>query len=109
MYPKLNPNTNFGNTTYRTEKTPGGEKEGTFKAKPANNQSVSVSIRKDDKGKMRTALPMGIEVVRNGQGGMMSVLVEEKTLLNQPVRKQREYSTFEDNQTTCTIQVCALG
>merc|ERR1719238_2352519 len=54
---------------------------------------------------MRTELPMGIEVIRNGQSGMMSVLVAAKTFLNQPVREQREYSTSDDNQTTCTIQV----
>ena len=64
-----------------------------------------MSTHKDDEGNRRTSMAMGIEVVRNGEDGFLSVLVEAKTLLSQPVRRTKVFGTHEDDQTTCFIEV----
>ena len=81
---------------------------GTFTAESTNNKDVHVSINKNDKGQFRTEFPMGIEVVRGGVPGLMSVLVPAKTLLDKPVSEQKIYGTLYDNQTECFIQVFSV-
>ena len=51
---------------------------------------------------------MGIEVVRGGVPGLMSVLVPAKTLLDKPVSEQKIYGTLYDNQTAVFIQVFSI-
>ena len=70
----------------------------------AQNVQHPKTIR-DEKQKMRTQLPIGISVCKNGTDGIMSVIMEAKTLLDPTPKKRRRYTTSIDNQRVVTIEV----
>ena len=59
----------------------------------------------NENGKKRTALPMGVSCRHNGVNGTMSVIVAAKSLLSDGISENKVYSTAEDNQEVCKIQV----
>ena len=70
--------------------------------------SGSTTLTPGSRRGLKTTMPIGIETVRNGVDGFMSVLFEAGTPLNQggeSVSKKKVYATYEDNQTSCFIQV----
>ena len=94
---------------FRKEASSNGEKRPTphprYEARntmPGGKSTVSVL---NENGKKRTALPMGVSCRSNGINGTMSVIVEAKSLLANGISEQKVYSTCEDNQTVCKIQV----
>ena len=54
---------------------------------------------------MRTQLPIGISVRKNGTDGIMSIVMEAKTPLVPTPKKVRRYTTSIDNQQVVTIEV----
>ena len=60
---------------------------------------------RDGKQGMRTQLPIGISVRKNGTDGVMSIVMEAKTPLVPTPKKFRRYTTSIDNQQVVTIEV----
>ena len=60
---------------------------------------------RDEKQRMRTQLPIGISVRKNGTDGVMSIVMEAKTPLIPTPKKLRRYTTSIDNQQVVTIEV----
>ena len=60
---------------------------------------------RDEKQRMRTKLPIGISVRKNGTDGVMSIVMEAKTPLVPTPKKVRRYTTSIDNQQVVTIEV----
>lgn len=60
---------------------------------------------RDTNQRLRTKLPIGISVSKNGKHGVMSVIMEAKTPLDPTPKKVKRYTTSIDNQKIVTIEV----
>lgn len=106
------PNTKFSKQPFRKERNTvidqdkqKRDQKKKYDSREITGQIVSVRTKRDDKGNRRTQIPLGIEVIKGGVHGCMSILVPEKTLINNGVEKTDIYSTSHDNQTKCMIKV----